>query len=146
MIDDDDRVQLTLPSHPKYMKLVRALVSQAAQMAGFGDDHVTPIVLAVDEACTNIIRHCYGNDYGQTIIVYVAVIGPRLQIGLRDFGPKRDSSEFKSRDLDDVRPGGLGMHFIYTTMDAVEFDDSLPRGTLLTLTKTCVPVEPPPGS
>jgi len=37
--------------------------------------------------------------------------------------------------LKDVRPGGLGTHFLHEVMDSVNYDTSLGVGTLLTLTK-----------
>lgn len=135
-MNEDDRVQLNVPSHPKYMRFVRSLITTGATEAGFDEMGVQAIVLAVDEACTNIIRHAYDGDPTQTILVQLAVIGRKLIVALRDFGPQRDCTEFKSRDLDDIKPGGLGMHFIYSTMDTVVFDTDLPRGTLLTMTKT----------
>ncbi len=58
-----------------------------------------------------------------------------LGIHLRDFGQQRDPSQFKSRDLDAVEPGGLGMHFIYSTMDVVEYDTSTSVGTLMRMQK-----------
>lgn len=130
-----NRVQLTLPSNPRLMSLLRGLVSHAAKVVGFPEAQTTEIVLAVDEACTNIIRHCYQGDCEQTIVVYLEVGEDRLEVALRDFGEKRDPSQFKSRDLDEVRPGGLGMHFIYSIMDKVEFDTSVPTGMLMRMIK-----------
>lgn len=135
-MDEHNRVQLSLPSNPKFMTLVRCIVAQAAKMAGFEETTAQEIVLAVDEACTNVIRHCYGNDHCQTIQLTVEVSDREyLRIDLRDFGDKQDPSQFKSRDLDEVEPGGLGMHFIYSTMDEVEYDTSVAVGTLMRMKK-----------
>ena len=79
------------------------------------------IVLAVDEACQNIIRHSYGADTEGDIILEIKVEDDRVVLFLRDFAEKVDESKIKPRDLDDVRPGGLGVHFIREIMDESGF-------------------------
>lgn len=55
---------------------------------------------------------------------------------IRDFAAPVDVDRIKSRELDDVRPGGLGVHFIREVMDEMEY---LPppdgQGNLLRLRK-----------
>ena len=48
---------------------------------------------------------------------------------------KVDREKIVSRPLDEVRPGGLGVHFINEMMDEVEYDTSPKIGTILRLTK-----------
>ena len=139
MTEENNRVQLTLPSNPRFMTLIRGIVTQSARMVGFDEKTSQEIVLAVDEAATNIIRHCYHNDWTQTIILYVDIEDSQLIISLRDFGEQRDPTQFKSRDLDEVEPGGLGMHFIYSTMDEVEYDATITVGTLMRMKKHLQP-------
>jgi len=136
----ENRVQLTLPSNPRFMTLLRSIVTQSAKLVGFDADQTQEIVLAVDEACTNIIRHCYRGDPTQTIVVYVDIEDGALGISLRDFGQQKDPSQFKSRDLDEIEPGGLGMHFIQSTMDVVEYDTTVSVGTLMRMKKFVNPV------
>jgi len=40
---------------------------------------------------------------------------------LQDEGAAPDRSKLKARPLDEIRPGGLGLHFIQQSMDVVEF-------------------------
>lgn len=87
------------------------------------------MVLAVDEALTNIIRHAYQGKPDQPIEISFRRIQaaqdgarrPALEIVFQDQGAKVDAKRLCSRDLEDVRPGGLGLHFIKESMDAVEF-------------------------
>jgi anti-sigma regulatory factor (Ser/Thr protein kinase) len=90
----------------------------------------------VDEALTNIIRHAYDNRYDQTIEITCRRLGPDLgsspgqpvsevrdglEFVLQDCGRSASQDEMKGRDLDDVRPGGLGIHLITQIMDEVNY-------------------------
>jgi len=54
---------------------------------------------------------------------------------LRDSGLKTDPEKIKSRNLEDVRPGGLGVHIIKSTMDVVAYDNSSEDFNYLTMAK-----------
>ena len=54
---------------------------------------------------------------------------------LRDYGKVVDPAEICSRDLEDVRPGGLGVHIIKECMDSMEYCPAEGGGTVLILTK-----------
>ena len=45
----------------------------------------------------------------------------RLIIRVTDFAPTADPTKIRSRDLSDIRPGGLGVHFITELMETVEY-------------------------
>ena len=79
--------------------------------AGFSKKDTRKIILAVDEACSNIIKHAYEGDTTKPITLNVSV-GDELRIELRDVGKKVDVSLIAPRDLADIRPGGLGTHFM----------------------------------
>ncbi len=115
---------LTVASDPKHMKLVRALVCAAAEAVGFDKNDVNHLCLAVDEACTNVIRHAYLGDHTKRIEVRLGLHADRLDVALLDWGRKVDPASIKPRDLADVRPGGLGVHFIREIMDEVVYDPS----------------------
>lgn len=97
------------------------------------------IVLAVDEACANIIRHSYEGAVDKPILCEGQLEDGTISFILRDFGKKVDPSCIQSRDLGDVRPGGLGVHFMRKVMDTVEFEDCGAGGTCLTMRKRLPP-------
>ena len=132
----DERADvLTVPSDPKHMRLIRRMVAGAVEVVGFQRCEVNAIALAVDEACTNVIRHAYGGDFTKRIDVRVEIHPDRIEVKVRDWGKKADPCQIKSRDLADVRPGGLGVHFIREIMDEVVYDTSVDVGTELRLKK-----------
>ena len=62
--------------------------------------------------------------------------GEDLVVSLQDFAPKIDPKEVKPRDLDEIRPGGLGTHLIREMMDSAEFVRAESgRGNLLRMVK-----------
>ena len=59
-----------------------------------------------------------------------------LVFSLLDFAPRVDPAKVKPRDLDDIRPGGLGTHLIQEVMDSAEFVEPPPGcGNLLRMVK-----------
>ena len=128
-------VELTFPSDPKYMKLVRNLVASAAEMMGFEGPDINFICLAANEGCTNIIRHAYDDDYTKSIELRLETHADRLEIILLDEGRQTDPENIKPRDLEDIRPGGLGVHFIREIMDEVTYTPRPEGGTELKMVK-----------
>ena len=130
-----DVVTLIVPSHPKYLYVVRSAIYPLVIEAGFTKKDARRIVLAVDEACSNIIKYAYEGDYTRTYSLDITVEAGRLAVELKDSGKKPDLSKIAPRKLDEVRPGGLGTHFIAAVFDRVEYDTSRGAGTVLTLVK-----------
>lgn len=129
------RFRLEIPSDPACMKIVRSSVESLCSMAGLSENESSKVVLAVDEACTNIIRHSYDGASDRPIICEGELEDRKLLFVLQDFGKKVDPSKIRSRELADVRPGGLGVHFIQEVMDKMEFEDCGEEGTRLFLEK-----------
>jgi anti-sigma regulatory factor (Ser/Thr protein kinase) len=128
-------VVLDLPADPASLFLARCLLERLTQRLEFAREAIDRMVLAVDEACSNVIRHAYGNRPGERIVLTFLVGSDRLEIQIRDFGSQADPAGFKSRDLSDIRPGGLGIHFIRSAMDEVRYELPESGGTLLRMVK-----------
>ena len=128
-------IEFRLPSDPKILKVVRLTTAYIAEMVGFDQNEQNSIKLAVDEACANIIKHAYENRYDGPITVTCRMLTNGIEIVLNDFGKKVKKGEIQSRDLDDVRPGGLGVHLIESIMDEVIYEDAGDEGNNLKLRK-----------
>jgi anti-sigma regulatory factor (Ser/Thr protein kinase) len=130
-----EMVALTVPSHPKYLYIVRNVVHPLAMNSGFSKKEASKIVLAVDEACSNIIKYAYAGDATKTISIAMTDEGDQMVIRLTDLGKKVDAATIAPRDLDAVRPGGLGTHFMRAVFDTVAYDTGQEQGTVLTMIK-----------
>jgi len=147
-------LKLELRSDPEALCLVRATVERAAEMLHFPDADTRAIVRSVDEALANVMRHAYGGHPGRPIEVVCNRVQEEdgakrerdgLEIVLEDQGEAPDLAKFKSRPLDEIRPGGLGLHFIREGMDVVEFHRKKGKNQLR-LVKYLSPAEQDPGS
>ena len=114
-------VSLRVAGEVGSLRLLRALVREAAEACGCGEACVRDIVIAVDEACQNIIKHAYGDHHSGDIVVELCRRDDRLEVSVVDFAPPVDPATIEPRDLDDVRPGGLGTHFIRACVDDWEY-------------------------
>lgn len=132
---ETETVSLIVPSHPKFLYVVRSALYPVVIGSGFSKKETRKIILALDEACSNIIKYAYEGDPAKTISLTATVTSREFRIELKDNGKKVDTSKIAPRDLNDIRPGGLGTHFISAVFDAVLYDTSGPEGTVLTLVK-----------
>ena len=114
-------IRLSFPSLPAKLRDIRAAVAEAIEGAGCAGDVAGDVVLAIDEACQNVIRHAYGGATDGKIVLEICRDGDALVVYLRDFADVVDPGAVGPRDLADVRPGGLGTHFMRTVMDEVTF-------------------------
>ncbi len=130
-----NQLTVTLSSDPKFLPLVRAVVDEGASMAGFNDDDRHNIVLAVTEAVTNVIRHVYEGSTEKRIDLVLEAQDHRFHLDIIDYGLYVSPENIHSRPLEEVRPGGLGVHLIRSTMDEVEYNQNAHGGTTLTLVK-----------
>jgi serine/threonine-protein kinase RsbW len=124
-------IKLQLESNPNALSLVRATLERATQLLHFSDSDSRAIVRSVDEALANVMRHAYQGKQGLPIEISCwkiqlesetagsSVSG--IEILLEDAGIPVELAKMKGRSLDEVRPGGLGLHFMRQSMDVVEF-------------------------
>ena len=113
--------RMRIASRPDCLRLVRAMVKEAGEGRSCGADCISQMVMAVDEACQNIIRHAYSGDPDGEIVVDIRRQGESIAIHLLDFAAPVDVSTIKPRPLDQLKPGGLGTHFIQECMDECGF-------------------------
>jgi len=132
-------VRIIIASSPAYLPVVRGAVEKMCQLLGFDDEGAGGVVLSVDEALTNIIKHAYNGAEDKPIDIDLAPLtegaAGGIRISLRDYGPSVDPEKIRSRDLDDVRPGGLGVHIMCECMDKLEYRRAEGGGTVLTMMK-----------
>ena len=83
------------------------------------------LVLAIAEAAQNIVKHAFKNSASPTelMVVQISCENNKLQIAFYDRGTPVDPKKVKHREIDNIKPGGLGTFFIQEIMDAVEFKD-----------------------
>ncbi len=117
--------RIRIDSSPANLPAVREAVRTVAGEVGFDDESIARLVLAIDEAITNVIKHGYEGMPGQPVEVCLTRVRESgtegIECQIRDFGRQVDPETICGRDLEDVRPGGLGVHIIRSVMDRVVY-------------------------
>ena len=121
-------------SHTANLALMRSLVRGFLEAYPFSEKERTLMVLGVDEACTNIIRHAYHLRDDQPIALSLEGNSQSVCLRLRDYGCQCSPDAMKGRAHDLIKPGGLGLHLIRNAFDKVDYILKR-RGTELVLTK-----------
>ena len=135
-----NKLSLDLTSDPAELPEVRKAVRAWSKRHGWDEQDTADIVLAIDEALSNVIRHGYDNEIGHKIICELRPLcdqikGEGLEIRIRDYGKQVPLKAICGRDLDDIRPGGLGVHIIRSVMCSAEYSHAEGGGMLLILRK-----------
>ena len=128
------REKLEFTSHTANLALMREFVRKFLEQHPFTQKQLTLMVLGIDEACTNVIRHAYDLRDDQPIAISVEALSTCVRLRLRDYGEQTPAHQMRGRDHSDVKPGGLGLHLIRNAFDKVDYILK-PRGTELVLTK-----------
>ena len=117
-------LSLTFYSRPIYLGCIRHMLDALCERMGLTPKKAARICLAIDEAICNVIRHGYDNQPDGRIQLDISRIEgeePELQIDILDRAKTVDLDTIRSRDLKEVRPGGLGVHIIQEIMTYVEY-------------------------
>jgi phosphoserine phosphatase RsbU/P len=109
-------------SDAQNLKSLRHMMRHTLERLALPADEIEQVVLAVDEAIANVIRHGYQGDTSGRIELSNRLLGSELHCELRDFAPTVDQGRIKPRNLDECRAGGLGINLIDMTFDRWGFE------------------------
>ena len=112
-------VRLTIPAKAEYITLVRLALSGLSQSRELSDETLGDLKLAVTEACSNSIRHAYGDRDGSVEVVY-ELHPDRLVVEVCDDGPGFSVPEPTLVGEDGLNEGGLGIAIIRELADELE--------------------------
>lgn len=141
---------LKIPGRYDHIKQVCEFMAAGAQQAGLDDDAIFKVELACDEACTNIIEHAYGEEGVGDINATWEATPRSFTITLHDNGRGFDPDGVEDPAItkleaepkpDELKVGGLGIHFMRNLMDEVRYQFDEKHGNTLTMVKY---IEPSP--
>lgn len=142
-------VVMQIVSKPIYLCMIRAAIGAGLDRLGLDEAESGKVMLAVDEAVTNIMRHGYDNAEDKPIWLRYrpATVKGRqgFVIVIEDVAKQVEPEVIRGRDLEDVRPGGLGVHIIRQVMDEVEYTKRDGAGMRLYMAKALSPAETTTG-
>jgi serine/threonine-protein kinase RsbW len=120
-------VELKIPSELGYERVAREAVAAVARRLGFSPERIEELKTAVDEACTNAIRHGSNSDARMKVIVVLTADETKLDILVKDPGiGSAPPSEVVAPDIqaqvEGHNPkGGLGLWLIRQMVDEAYF-------------------------
>ena len=136
------RVSFTLDSTLDSVNKIEQTAEQYAQRAGFDEDTIQHIAMAVREAAVNAVLHGNAYDVNKHIIASFETTSDDLMIRIVDQGPGLDPSTLPDPLAPEniLRGSGRGIFLIRAFMDEVNFRQLHP-GTELTLIKHRTPAQ-----
>jgi len=121
----DKTKTFVLPNDLSFLKEVRQFVKETLAETSLVEDVTSRVILAVDEAVSNIIEHAYEEGRKDRIEMAITHDDKRVDILIRDFGKTFDPGKIAPPDMQEYirvrRKGGLGIFLIRKIMDEVEY-------------------------
>ncbi len=133
---------IDFPTSPTWFRSIRQLITSATVQCGFSQREAGQCSMAVDEALSNIYRHGYhGSSDGRIRLTFRTKTEPHSEvtIEIEDDATQVDTNLIQSRCLEDIKPGGLGVHLIQTVMDCAHWEKRPEGGMKVTLIKRTTP-------
>lgn len=122
---------------PAELIKIRDFVRNEAIEFGFGDGDCDKIVLAVDEACTNLINHAYKRDRSKELCVQIETIDKNFIVKILDMAPPFDPMTATQPDMEEYfksfKKGGLGIKIMRLVMDEILYYPSNEKNPVNTL-------------
>jgi anti-sigma regulatory factor (Ser/Thr protein kinase) len=112
---------VSVPADSRFLRAIRSFF-QPLLTEVFGDATSQMLILALDEACSNMIKHAGDGAADRRIEVESCLGDHGVRFRLPGFCCQADVPNIKPRDLANPAPGGLGTHFISRIMDRVRFE------------------------
>jgi serine/threonine-protein kinase RsbW len=129
-----DVLKFLIPGKPEYVRTVRLAISSLAGGAGFDIEAVEDIMMAVSEACSNIVCHgVCARDASYE--VSCEMLGDRIVIRVENSPDCFEEGERTERRPVSFREGGIGLNIIRTLMDEVDVLSDAGRGMRIQMIK-----------
>jgi serine/threonine-protein kinase RsbW len=112
-------VRLTIPAKPEYITLSRLALAGLSRVRAFSDETLADLKLALTEACSNSVRHAYGDGEGHVDISF-ELRNDRLIVEVADDGSGFEPEQAAKNGEDVLGEGGLGIAIIRSIADEVE--------------------------
>ncbi len=116
---------LVITSRTENLSKVRDFINYHAVSAGFKSSNIQDIILAVDEAVTNAIKHSYSFDPDGEIKLEVEISNDEFIITITDKGKSFDPNSIPEPDIrqyhKEHKVGGFGLYLMKKFMDDVNY-------------------------
>lgn len=126
---------MEVPSHPKYINIVRDMVYKLALQHGFSAAGAYDMKIITGESLSNVIKHAYLGRKDRPIFIELLIYKAYVELRIQDYGVQTPVGKNLMKDLSDYRERGLGLFLISKLSDYHFYDQSLEVGNCLTVKK-----------
>jgi serine/threonine-protein kinase RsbW len=126
-MDSARSVRLTIPAKPEYITLGRLALTGIAKLRPLSAETLSDLKLALTEACTNSVRHAYGNGKAGVVEIVYELQPDRLVVEVADTGAGFSEDEL-AEETDELTEGGLGIAIIRAVADELEIAERAAGG------------------
>ena len=120
-----DNEQITFRSDYSELYRISEYIILNALSFGFDHENAEKISLAVDEACTNLIKYAYGLDNNKTIRLIIETNKKNFIVKIMDDGNPFNPLEVPMQNMKEyigkMQKGGLGIHLMRSVMDDITY-------------------------
>lgn len=131
--------EIVVKSKTENLSVVRDFICDCFNERGIAAKTLDDVVLAVDEACTNVIKHAYKYLPDGEIKIRLKFTDKKFTVDITDYGKSFESDLLKRPDMNEYfkmrKVGGLGVHLMKTLMDDVKYDSVPGKYNRVVLTK-----------
>lgn len=121
----DNSNKILLASSTKNLSLLRNFIESKAIDFGFDESTIIQIILSVDEACTNIIKHAHKYNENEQIEIETKADKTEFRIIIKYKGNGFDPNDLNSPDMKEYfskfKVGGLGVPIMKKFMSKIEY-------------------------
>jgi serine/threonine-protein kinase RsbW len=135
MSEEGRSVRLTIPAKPEYITLGRLALTAIAGVRPLSDETLHDLKLALTEACTNSVKHAYGEKGAGSVDIVYELLADRLEVEVGDAGSGFDPGIGQGDGEDELEEGGLGIAIIRAVTDEVEIGEREGGGSRLRFVK-----------
>jgi serine/threonine-protein kinase RsbW len=132
-------IRLTIPAKPEYITLGRLALTGIARLRSepLSQEVLGDLKLALTEACTNSVRHAYGEDGAGLVEIVYELHPDRLVIEVSDAGEgfERERRRTPAATGEELAEGGLGIAIIEALSDELEIGEGRRGGSRLRIVK-----------
>lgn len=117
--------KITIPSNLQFLNVVRHWIKEIIPQKKFKKITIDHIVLAIDEACSNVIEHSFEMDESKEFTLTLNSDKEKISFIIEDNGVGMSISKCRKFDLKKYikqrKEGGLGKYIIENVMDEIKY-------------------------
>ncbi len=137
--DAAGRTVLCVPAEAAYLALIGNVLRWFGARAGLSDEQCRDLEVALDEACTNVVRYAFAEAARGEMTVVFSDAAEAVAVEVRDrgkpFDPKEGARIAEEKRAHDPASGGMGLGLMRQLADEVHYKRTERKGNCLTLMK-----------